>query len=72
MKKVLPSVTKKLKAALHEWEETHGSPFVWEGVSYVDVIEQQEADYKHHLEEEKERKVSARAYDASVIVEHTS
>lgn len=56
--KVLPSVTKKLKVALKEWEETHGSPFVWEGVPYLDVIQEEEADHKRKLAEEKEKKAA--------------
>jgi len=56
IKRELPKLTALLDDKLQEWKEEHGEPFLHNGRSYLDVMKDQDVDWKRYKAEEAQQK----------------
>lgn len=57
IKKDLPKYTEHIEKKLKEWQDLHGDPFLYKGEPYLEIMRQQEEDWRQYKDEEAQQKL---------------
>jgi hypothetical protein len=57
IRKDLPRLTDELGKKLREWEEMSGSPFLYKGTSYLNIMDRQDEEWKQYKENQTQLKL---------------
>jgi protein regulator of cytokinesis 1 len=69
IKKDLPRLTEMLEEKLHEWKQTNGEDFLYQGrQAYLELMEQQEDEWQRYKENEMQRKLKKKQEESTVII----
>jgi protein regulator of cytokinesis 1 len=57
IKKDLPRYTEHIEKKLKEWQDLHGDPFLFKGDPYLEIMRQQEEDWRQYKDQEAQQKL---------------
>lgn len=70
IKKDLPKYTQVLRKKCIEWEQTHSSQFMYKDKSYLELMEEQEEQWKEYKEKETQLKLEKRMKERNAAKEN--
>jgi len=57
IKKDLPRYTEYIEKKVKEWQDLHGDPFLFKGEPYLEIMRQQEEDWRQYRDQEAQQKL---------------